>query len=99
MPIRLKSKVYKTVIRPAALHGSEYGYWPTTVKHEKIQCYGDAYAPLVLGLTPMFPLSCARVRAHRALKVCAHEKSERAHAYRMKQCKILLSALLCTTLK
>ena len=34
MPLRLKSRIYKTVIRPAALYGCEC--WPTTVKHEQI---------------------------------------------------------------
>ena len=33
MPIRLKSKIYKTVIRPVALYGSEC--WPATKKHEQ----------------------------------------------------------------
>ena len=33
MPIWLKSKIYKTVVRPAALYGSEC--WPTSVKHEQ----------------------------------------------------------------
>ena len=33
MHTRLKSKIYKTVIRPVALYGSEC--WPTTVKHEQ----------------------------------------------------------------
>ncbi len=32
MPIQLKGKIYKTVIRPVALYGSEC--WPATTKHE-----------------------------------------------------------------
>ena len=33
IPLSLKSKFYKTAIRPVALYGSEC--WPTTVKHEQ----------------------------------------------------------------
>ncbi|XP_026042711.1 uncharacterized protein LOC113033277 [Astatotilapia calliptera] len=33
MPNRLKSKIYKSVVRPVALHGSEC--WPATAKHEQ----------------------------------------------------------------
>lgn len=33
MPLRLKAKIYKTVVRPVALYNSEC--WPTTVKHEQ----------------------------------------------------------------
>jgi hypothetical protein len=34
MPLRLKSKVYKTVVRLIALYGSEC--WPATAKHEQV---------------------------------------------------------------
>ncbi|KAL0173405.1 hypothetical protein M9458_029373 [Cirrhinus mrigala] len=33
MPLRLKSKIYKTVVCPVALYGSES--WPVTAKHEQ----------------------------------------------------------------
>ncbi|XP_073698816.1 uncharacterized protein [Garra rufa] len=34
MPIRLKAKVYKTIVHPVALYGAEC--WPATAKHERI---------------------------------------------------------------
>jgi hypothetical protein len=33
IPLRLKSKIYRTVVRPVALYGTEC--WPTTKKHEQ----------------------------------------------------------------
>ena len=34
MPIRLKAKIYKTVVRPVTLYGSEC--WPATSRHEQV---------------------------------------------------------------